>query len=83
MAAAAILRARRRRIAGVAAAAIGASGPLAALATLRALELRVPEFSPGAWLFLFGLVPLFALIAVIAVAGVVTALPERRAADTK
>lgn len=83
MASAAILRARRRRIAGVAAAAIGASGPLAALVTLRALELRVPEFSPGAWLFLFGFVPLFALIAVIAVAVVVTALPERRPADTK
>lgn len=82
-AAAAILRARRRRVGGVAAAAIGAAGPLAALATLRALELRVPEVSPGGWLLLFALVPFAALIAVIGAAALVTALPERRAADSK
>lgn len=80
---AAILRARRRRVGGVAAAAIGAAGPLAALASLRALELRIPETSPGGWLLLFALVPLGALGAVIGAAALVTALPERRPADSK
>ena len=79
----AILRARRRRVGGVAAAAIGAAGPLAALATLRALELRVPESDPGAWLLLFSLVPLAALAGGALLAALVTALPERRGADTK
>ncbi|MBX3231916.1 MAG: hypothetical protein KIT84_12120 [Labilithrix sp.] len=82
VAALAILRARRR-VGGVAAAAIGAAGPLAALATLRALELRVPESSPGAWLFLFSLVPVAALAGAVAVAAIVTALPEARGADSK
>lgn len=82
-AAAAMLRVRRRRVGGVAAAAIGAAGPLAALATLRALELRVPEASPGWWLLLFGLVPLVALLAVIGAANLVTALPETRSTDSK
>jgi hypothetical protein len=82
-AAAVILRGRRRRVGGVAAAAIGAAGPLAALATLRALELRIPETSPGWWLLLFVLVPTAALIAVIGAAALVTALPERRGADSK
>jgi len=82
-AAAAILRARRRRVGGVAAAAIGAAGPLAALASLRALELRVPETSPGAWLLLFVLVPFAALVAVLGAAVLVTALPERRPTDSK
>ena len=82
-AAATILRVRRRRVSGVAAAAIGAAGPLAALATLRALELRVPEPTPGSWLLLFALVPLAALVAVIGAAALVTALPERRGADSK
>ncbi len=82
-AAAAILRGRRRRVGGVAAAAIGAAGPLAALASLRALELRVPETAPGAWLVLFALVPLAALVAVIGAVALVTALPERRLADSK
>jgi len=79
----ALLRVRRRRIGGVAATALGAAGPLAALATLRSLELRVPETNPGAWLFLFALVPLAAAIAVVAVVGVVTLLPETRATGTK
>lgn len=79
----AILRARRRRVGGVAAAAIGAAGPLAALATLRSLELRVPESSPGAWLFLFAFVPAAALAGGMLLAALVTALPESRGADTK
>jgi len=82
IASAAILRARRRRIGGVFAAAIGAAGPLAALATLRALELRVPE-TPGLWLLLFLAVPVTAALAVIAAAALVTALPESRGADSK
>ncbi|HVH46555.1 MAG TPA: hypothetical protein VM925_29645 [Labilithrix sp.] len=82
-AAAAILRARTRRVSRVAAAAIGAAGPLAALVVLRALELRVPETSPGWWLLLFGLVPVAAFVSVIGSAALVTALPERRGADSK
>lgn len=82
-AAIAILRPSRRRIGGVAAAVIGAAGPLAALVTLRALELRVPEKQPGAWLVLFALVPLAAVAAVAVARTVVTALPERRGADSK
>lgn len=78
-----ILRTRRRRVGGVAAAAIGAAGPLTALATLRALELRVPENEPGAWLFLFMLVPIAALAGGSLLAALVTALPENRGADTK
>lgn len=81
-AAAAILRARRR-VSGVAAAAIGASGPVAALVLLRALELRMPETSPGAWLLLFALVPFLALAAALGAAALVTALPEKRGTDTK
>lgn len=80
---AAILRGRRRRVGGVTAAAIGAAGPLAALATLHALELRLPESAPGAWLLWFGLAPFAALLAVIAAVALVTALPERRRADSK
>lgn len=82
-ASAAILRQRRRPIDGVRAAAIGAAGPVGALAMLRALELRVPETSPGRWLALFAVVPLVALLAVIASVLLVTALPEKRAADSK
>lgn len=78
-----LLRVRRRRIGGVAATALGAAGPLAALATLRALEVRIPETSPGAWLVLFALVPLAAAAAVAAVLGLVTLLPEGRATGTK
>jgi hypothetical protein len=78
-----ILRARRRRIGGVAAAAIGATGPLTAIAALRALELRVPEVAPGGWLVLFALVPALAAAAVLVAAAIVTALPEARGADSK
>jgi hypothetical protein len=83
LAAAAILSTRRRRVGGVGAAAIGAAGPLAALVALRALELRVPEAEPGAWLLLFALVPIAAVAAVAAAVALVAALPERRRADTK
>lgn len=83
VASAAILRSRRRRASGVTAAAVSAAGPLAALATLRALELRIPETSPGAWLLLFVLVPTAALVSVLAASALVTALPERRGADNK
>ena len=82
-AAMAILGARRRRIGGVAAAAIGASGPLTALAALRALELRVPEVAPGGWLVLVALVPAVTVAAVLGAAVIVTALPEARGADSK
>lgn len=78
-----ILQGRRRRVGGVAAAAIGASGPLSALVTLRALELRVPENSPGPWLVLFALVPIAAVAAVSVTVSLVTALPERRGTDSK
>ncbi len=81
-AAAAILRARRR-IGGVVATTIGAAGALAALVALRALELRAPEQASGAWLVLFALVPVAALVAVLGVATLVAALPERRRADSK
>lgn len=83
VAALAILRARRRRVGGVAAAAIGASGPLAALVTLRALELRVPDQASGTWLILFSLVPLAAFAAAVLLGVLVTALPEARGTDTK
>lgn len=82
-AAIAILLPARRRIGVFAAAVLGAAGPLAALVTLRALELRVPEQHPGAWLALFALVPLAAVAAVALVRTLVTALPERRGADSK
>jgi hypothetical protein len=80
-----MLRWRRRlgRAGRVAAATIGAAGPLAALATLRALEVRVPEATPGAWLVLFGLVPLAAPLAVALAGLLVTLLPgTRRAGST-
>ena len=83
VAALAILRATRRRVGGVAAAAIGGAGPLAALATLRALELRVPQQASTVWLFLFSLVPVAALAGVVLLGAFVTALPETRRTDTK
>jgi hypothetical protein len=79
----ALLRVRSRRIGGIAATAMGAAGPLAALGALRSLELRIPESDPGAWLVLFALVPLAAALAVAAVAFVVTLLPEARTTGTK
>lgn len=79
----ALLRVRSRRIGGIAATAMGAAGPLAALGALRSLEVRVPESNPGAWLLLFALVPLAAALAVAAVVALVTLLPEARATGTK
>src|SRR3954452_3470233 len=65
----ALLELRRRRVGSVAAVAIGAAGPLAALGALRGLELRVPEVASGGWLLAFVLVP---TAAVVAVAGAAT-----------
>jgi hypothetical protein len=79
----ALLRVRSRRFGGIAATAMGASGPLAALGALRSLEVRIPESDPGAWLLLFALVPLAAALAVAAVVAVVTLLPEARTTGTK
>lgn len=80
-----ILRARRR-IGSLVAVATGASGPLAALALLRALELRLPDPSePTSALLLasFVLVPLVAFLAVVTVTTGLALLPERRRADSK
>ncbi len=82
-AALALLTLRRRRIGSVAAVAIGAGGPLAALGTLRALELRVPEAAPGVWLFALILVPIAAIVAVLAGAVFAALLPVARQAGTK
>lgn len=78
-----LLELRRRRIGSVAAVAIGAAGPLAALGALRGLELRVPEVAPGAWLVAFVLVPLAAIAAVAAAAAVAALLPVARRSGTK
>jgi hypothetical protein len=62
--------AARHRIGGVAAAAIGAAGPLASLASLRALEVRMPDEGAGpAWLVAFALVPIAAAAAAVAAGG--------------
>ncbi len=66
----------------IAAVLLGASGPGAALATLRALELRVPEAPGPAWLAAFGLVPVAALAAAIACAATLSRLPSSRATDS-
>ena len=79
----ALLELRRRRVGTVAAVAIGAAGPLAALGALRGLELRVPEVASGGWLFAFILVPMAAVAAVAAAASVATLLPVARRAGTK
>ncbi len=79
----ALLELRRRRVGTVAAVAIGAAGPLAALGALRGLELRVPEVASGGWLFAFILVPMAAVAAVAAAATVATLLPVARRAGTK
>jgi hypothetical protein len=79
------LESRTRRLNAVAAAALGAAGPLAALATLRGLELRVPDAAGPAWLAAFALVPVATAAAVAAVAAasvVVLALPQWRRAGT-
>jgi hypothetical protein len=79
----ALLKLRRRRIGSVAAVAIGASGPLAALGTLRGLELRIPEVASGAWLLAFVLVPMVAVVAVASASFVAAVLPVRRRSGTK
>jgi len=78
-----LLALRRRRVGTVAAVAVGASGPLAALGALRALEVRVPESDPGAWLALFVLVPIAAIGAVAVTAAVTALLPVTRRTGTK
>jgi hypothetical protein len=78
-----IFRAYRRRVGQLASLAIGASGPLVALGTLRALELRVPEGAPGYWLLLFATVPLAAIAGATLAVALVTTLPRRgRAGST-
>jgi hypothetical protein len=79
----ALLELRRRRVGTVAAVAIGAAGPLAALGALRGLELRIPEVASGAWLFAFLLVPLAAVAAVALAAAVAALLPVARRTGTK
>lgn len=79
----ALLKLRRRRIGSVAAVAIGASGPLAALGTLRGLELRIPEVASGGWLLAFVLVPMVAVASVASASFVAAVLPVRRRSGTK
>lgn len=79
----ATLATRPRRAWGpLAAVLLGASGPAAALATLRALELRVPEAPSALWLGTFTLVPVAAGLAVAAVAAILSRLPTSRATDS-
>jgi hypothetical protein len=78
-----LLELRRRRVGTVAAVAIGAAGPLAALGALRGLELRVPEVASGAWLLAFVLVPIAAIAAVVATSAVAALLPVARRTGTK
>jgi hypothetical protein len=79
----ALLKLRRRRVGTVAAVAIGAAGPLAALGALRGLELRIPEVASGAWLFAFALVPLAAVGAVALATALAALLPVARRTGTK
>jgi len=79
----ALLTLRRHRIGTVAAVAIGASGPLAALGALRGLELRVPEVASGGWLLAFALVPMVAVLAVASASFVAAVLPVTRRSGTK
>jgi hypothetical protein len=78
----ALLRSRRT-VGSVASAAVGAAGPLAALVSLRAIELRLPDHVTGLWLAAVALVPAAALVSAFVAGWVVTALPERRGADSK
>jgi hypothetical protein len=78
-----LLELRRRRVGTVAAVAIGAAGPLAALGALRGLELRVPEVASGGWLFAFVLVPIAAVVAVAAAAALAALLPVARRTGMK
>jgi hypothetical protein len=74
----ALLRRPARRLGTVATVGIGVAGPLAALGTLRALELRVPEVASGGWLVAFLFVPLVAVGAVALVTAVFTVFPLGR-----
>lgn len=74
----ALLRLRRRRIGSVVAVGFGAIGPLAALGVLRALELRVPDVTPGPWLSVLVLVPVAAVSAVLATVALVASLRRKR-----
>lgn len=82
-----LLLRRARRYGGVRAAALGAAGPLGALALLRSLEVRLPDVGPDhlgvGWIAALLLVPVAALAATIACSFVLTALPERRRTGTK
>ncbi len=79
----AILKLRRRRVGTVAAVAVGASGPLAALGALRGLELRVPEVASRGWLLSLVLVPIAAVLAVLAATTIAALLPVGRRSGTK
>jgi hypothetical protein len=72
-----IFRAYRRRVGRFASLALGATGPLVALGTLRALELRVPDHSPGVWLLLFAAVPLASIAGAALAVALLTTLPRR------
>ena len=87
----AVLRVRRRgsvegSVAGIAAVSVGGAGALAALVTLRALELRMPDVGePGhaRWLGTFAFVPIAALVAVAVATAIVTLLPVGRRTGSK
>ena len=79
----ALLKLRRRRIGSVAAVAIGAAGPLAALGALRGLEIRIPEVASSAWLISFVLVPMAAVAAVAGATYLAVLLPVARRSGTK
>lgn len=77
----------RERVSGTVAVALGAAGPLAALASIRGLELRLPDIPEGAtlplgWFFAFGIVPVAAVVAVVIGTSLVVALPMRRGAGS-
>lgn len=77
----------RARVSGTVAVALGAAGPLAALASIRGLELRLPDVPEGGtlplgWFFAFGLVPVAAVVAVVIGTSLVVALPMRRSAGS-
>ena len=80
-----LLAGKQRKQGIVVAVAIGAAGPLAALATLRATELRLPEGETAnlGWKVAVALTPFSAVIAVLLIAALLLVLPERRVAGSK